>query len=325
MEDSTEAKEIKELKREIAKLRLEGNLRKSLSNQLSIQKKIADEAKAEAEAKSKEVEAISNKLAKYLSPQIHQQIFSGKQDAEVKSYRKKLTVFFSDIVGFTDISDELESEEMTNLLNFYLNEMSKIALKFGGTIDKYIGDGLMVFFGDPESKGPEKDAERCLEMALDMQRLMRELTEYWGKNYSLKKDLQIRIGINTGFCTVGNFGSLERLDYTAIGSTVNLAARLEALAGPGSILVSEDTHSLVENLFVFREPKEVKIKGFLRQIKCFELNQADYSKADILQMTGKGFEIKIHKNLADQKVIEDLQVELDRLRESFSSEKKEKD
>ena len=325
MEDSTEAKEIKELKREIAKLRLEGNLRKSLSNQLSIQKKIADDAKAEAEAKSKEVEAISNKLAKYLSPQIHQQIFSGKQDAEVKSYRKKLTVFFSDIVGFTDISDELESEEMTNLLNFYLNEMSKIALKFGGTIDKYIGDGLMVFFGDPESKGPEKDAERCVEMALDMQRLMRELTEYWGKNYSLKKDLQIRIGINTGFCTVGNFGSLERLDYTAIGSTVNLAARLEALAGPGSILVSEDTHSLVQNLFVFREPKEVKIKGFLRQIKCFELNQADYSKADILQMTGKGFEIKIHRNLADQKVIEGLQVELDKLKEAFSSEKEEKD
>ena len=325
MEDSTEAKEIKELKREIAKLRLEGNLRKSLSNQLSIQKKIADDAKAEAEAKSKEVEAISNKLAKYLSPQIHQQIFSGKQDAEVKSYRKKLTVFFSDIVGFTDISDELESEEMTNLLNFYLNEMSKIALKFGGTIDKYIGDGLMVFFGDPESKGPEKDAERCVEMALDMQRLMRELTEYWAKNYSLKKDLQIRIGINTGFCTVGNFGSLERLDYTAIGSTVNLAARLEALAGPGSILVSEDTHSLVQNLFVFGQPKEVKIKGFLRQIKCFELNQADYSKADILQMTGKGFEIKIHRNLADQKVIEDLQVELDKLKEAFSSEKEEKD
>ena len=325
MEDTTEAKEIKELKREIAKLRLEGNLRKSLSNQLSIQKKIADDAKAEAEAKSKEVEAISNKLAKYLSPQIHQQIFSGKQDAEVKSYRKKLTVFFSDIVGFTDISDELESEEMTNLLNFYLNEMSKIALKFGGTIDKYIGDGLMVFFGDPESKGPEKDAERCVEMALEMQRMMRELTEYWGKNYSLKKDLQIRIGINTGFCTVGNFGSLERLDYTAIGSTVNLAARLEALAGPGSILVSEDTHSLVEKLFVFGKPKEVKIKGFLRQIKCFELNQADYSKADILQMTGKGFEIKIHRNLADQKVIEDLKLELDRLKEAFSLEKKEKD
>ena len=313
MDETKEAKEIKDLKREVAKLRLEGNLRKSLSNQLSIQKKIADDAKAEAESKSKEVEAISNKLAKYLSPQIHEQIFSGKQDAEVKSTRKKLTVFFSDIVGFTDISDELESEEMTNLLNFYLNEMSQIALKFGGTIDKYIGDALMIFFGDPESEGPEKDARKCVEMALEMQKLMDELKGYWGKHYSLKKDLQIRIGINTGFCTVGNFGSLERLDYTAIGSTVNLASRLEGLAGPGAILISEDTHSLVANLFNFETPKDVEVKGFLRKIKCFKLNQVDMLKDDVLHINGRGFEIKINKHLIDHRVIEDLKKELDQV------------
>ena len=313
MDETKEAKEIKDLKREVAKLRLEGNLRKSLSNQLSIQKKIADDAKAEAESKSKQVEAISNKLAKYLSPQIHEQIFSGKQDAEVKSTRKKLTVFFSDIVGFTDISDELESEEMTNLLNFYLNEMSQIALKFGGTIDKYIGDALMIFFGDPESEGPEKDARKCVEMALEMQKLMDELKGYWGKHYSLKKDLQIRIGINTGFCTVGNFGSLERLDYTAIGSTVNLASRLEGLAGPGAILISEDTHSLVANLFNFETPKDVEVKGFLRKIKCFKLNQVDMLKDDVLHINGRGFEIKINKHLIDHRVIEDLKKELDQV------------
>ena len=313
MDETKEAKEIKDLKREVAKLRLEGNLRKSLSNQLSIQKKIADDAKAEAESKSKEVEAISNKLAKYLSPQIHEQIFSGKQDAEVKSTRKKLTVFFSDIVGFTDISDELESEEMTNLLNFYLNEMSQIALKFGGTIDKYIGDALMIFFGDPESEGPEKDARKCVEMALEMQKLMNELKGHWGKHYSLKKDLQIRIGINTGFCTVGNFGSLERLDYTAIGSTVNLASRLEGLAGPGAILISEDTHSLVANLFNFETPKDVEVKGFLRKIKCFKLNQVDMLKDDVLHINGRGFEIKINKHLIDHRVIEDLKKELDQV------------
>ena len=313
MDETNEVKEIKDLKREVAKLRLEGNLRKSLSNQLSIQKKIADDAKAEAESKSKEVEAISNKLAKYLSPQIHEQIFSGKQDAEVKSTRKKLTVFFSDIVGFTDISDELESEEMTNLLNFYLNEMSQIALKFGGTIDKYIGDALMIFFGDPESEGPEKDARKCVEMALEMQKLMNELKGHWGKHYSLKKDLQIRIGINTGFCTVGNFGSLERLDYTAIGSTVNLASRLEGLAGPGAILISEDTHSLVANLFNFETPKDVEVKGFLRKIKCFKLNQVDMLKDDVLHINGRGFEIKINKHLIDHRVIEDLKKELDQV------------
>ena len=313
MQDNNETEEIKQLKREIAKLRLEGNLRKSLSNQLTIQKKIADDAKAEALTKSEEVAKISNQLAKYLSPQIHEQIFSGKQSAEVKSNRKKLTVFFSDIVNFTDISDELESEEMTNLLNFYLNEMSQIALKFGGTIDKFIGDALMIFFGDPESKGPQEDAKQCIQMALEMQDLMTQLSNYWSKNYSLKKELKIRIGINTGFCTVGNFGSLDRIDYTAIGSTVNLASRLESMSDPGSILVSEDTFALVNNFFSFENPKEVKVKGFLRSIKCYKLQKEDTSKEDIFSISGKGFQISINKKLIHKSIISDLKNKLDNL------------
>jgi len=313
MQDNNETEEIKQLKREIAKLRLEGNLRKSLSNQLTIQKKIADDAKAEALTKSEELAKISNQLAKYLSPQIHEQIFSGKQSAEVKSNRKKLTVFFSDIVNFTDISDELESEEMTNLLNFYLNEMSQIALKFGGTIDKFIGDALMIFFGDPESKGPQEDAKQCIQMALEMQDLMTQLSDYWSKNYSLKKDLKIRIGINTGFCTVGNFGSLDRIDYTAIGSTVNLASRLESMSDPGSILVSEDTFALVNNFFSFENPKEVKVKGFLRSIKCYKLQKEDTSKEDIFSISGKGFQISINKKLIHKSIISDLKNKLDNL------------
>ena len=313
MQDNNETEEIKQLKREIAKLRLEGNLRKSLSNQLTIQKKIADDAKAEALTKSEEVAKISNQLAKYLSPQIHEQIFSGKQSAEVKSNRKKLTVFFSDIVNFTDISDELESEEMTNLLNFYLNEMSQIALKFGGTIDKFIGDALMIFFGDPESKGPQEDAKQCIQMALEMQDLMTQLSDYWSKNYSLKKELKIRIGINTGFCTVGNFGSLDRIDYTAIGSTVNLASRLESMSEPGSMLVSEDTFALVNNFFSFENPKEVKVKGFLRSIKCYKLQKEDTSKEDIFSISGKGFQISINKKLIHKSIISDLKNKLDNL------------
>ena len=313
MQNNNETEEIKQLKREIAKLRLEGNLRKSLSNQLTIQKKIADDAKAEALTKSEELAKISNQLAKYLSPQIHEQIFSGKQSAEVKSNRKKLTVFFSDIVNFTDISDELESEEMTNLLNFYLNEMSQIALKFGGTIDKFIGDALMIFFGDPESKGPQEDAKQCIQMALEMQDLMTQLSDYWSKNYSLKKELKIRIGINTGFCTVGNFGSLDRIDYTAIGSTVNLASRLESMSDPGSILVSEDTFALVNNFFSFENPKEVKVKGFLRSIKCYKLRKEDTSKEDIFSISGKGFQISINKKLIHKSIISDLKNKLDNL------------
>ena len=108
------------------------------------------------------------------------------------------------------MSDELESEDLTSLLNFYLTEMSKIALKFGGTIDKYMGDGIMIFFGDPESFGVEEDAKKCVEMALEMQSRMNELKSYWGKTFGLKESLKIRVGINTGVCTVGNFGSEDR-------------------------------------------------------------------------------------------------------------------
>ncbi|MFL2823572.1 MAG: adenylate/guanylate cyclase domain-containing protein [Paracoccaceae bacterium] len=306
MDENQEIDELKNLKREVAKLKLEANLRKSLADQLGVQKKIADDAKEEVEKKSKEVEAISNQLAKYLSPQIHEQIFSGKQNAEVKSNRKKLTVFFSDIVGFTSISDELESEEITNLLNFYLNEMSNIALEYGGTIDKYIGDAVMIFFGDPDSLGIEQDARKCVEMAVAMQKKMNELIGYWGKSFGLKNDLQIRIGINTGFCTVGNFGSEDRLDYTAVGAAVNLASRLEEAAAPGSILVSEDTFLLVKSLFSFKEPREIDVKGLLRKIKLYEVEFTDPVKENNLNLSGGSFEININKNLITEAELNEI-------------------
>ena len=294
MNDTTGADEITQLKRELSKLKLEANLRKSLSTQLEAQKKIADQAKEEALKKSGELEEVSHKLAKYLSPQIHEQIFSGKQSAEVTSYRKKLTVFFSDIVGFTSISDELESEEITNLINFYLNEMSIIALKYGGTIDKFIGDSIMIFFGDPTSKGTEEDARLCVNMAVEMLDKMDELKGTWGKNFGLRKDLEVRIGINTGYCTVGNFGSNERLDYTAVGGAVNLASRLESVASSGSICISEETHLLVDTFFKFKEPMEIDVKGYLRKIRYFELDRAlNKRREHILRMKGYGFNISI--------------------------------
>ena len=265
------AEEFAQLKKENSKLKLEANLRRSLSTQLEKQKKIADEAKQEALEKSAELEILSAKLARYLSPQIYEQIFSGNQDADVTSKRKKLTVFFSDIVGFTDITEHLESEELTSLINFYLNEMSTIALKYGGTIDKYIGDAILIFFGDPETKGYAEDATNCLKMAIEMQQKMQELTNVWGKNFGLKTVLSIRIGINTGFCTVGNFGSENRLDYTVIGSPVNLASRLESSAQPNKIIVSEETYLLVRDLFELEEVGEIKLKGISRPVKYFEV------------------------------------------------------
>jgi len=120
--------------------------------------------------KNRALELLSTKLSKYLSPQVYSSIFVGQRNVEIASTRKKLTVFFSDIADFTATTDDLESEELTSLLNRYLTEMSKIALMHGATIDKYIGDAILVFFGDPETKGVKEDALACVDMAIAMQR-----------------------------------------------------------------------------------------------------------------------------------------------------------
>ena len=307
--------ELKDLKEELSRLRLEANLRKSLATQLEKQKKVAEDAKAEAQLKTQQMEDVSGQLAKYLSPQIYESIFSGKQNVEVKSYRKKITVFFSDIVNFTAISDKLESEELTALLNFYLNEMSQIALKHGATIDKYIGDAIMIFFGDPESFGIEEDARRCVAMAVEMQQRMAELWGYWSKHFGLKKDLEIRVGINTGYCTVGNFGSEDRLDYTVVGAAVNLASRLESAATPSGILVSEETYFQVKDYFSFDAPQQLELKGLERGVIAYEVDISDTSRAETKNFEGENFQLKLTKHPLDLEELETLKKIIDELSE----------
>jgi class 3 adenylate cyclase len=222
------------------------------------------------EEKNRELEGLSTKLSKYLSPQVYSTIFTGEQSVEIASKRKKLTVFFSDIAGFTETTDNLESEELTNLLNHYLTEMSKIALEHGATIDKYVGDAILIFFGDPETRGVKDDAIACVTMAIAMQRQMRSLEQEWRDSGS-ERPFQIRIGINTGFCTVGNFGSQDRMDYTIIGNEVNLAARLESSVELGGILMTHETYSLVKDIVVAEEQAPLKVKGFAKPVRNYKV------------------------------------------------------
>jgi class 3 adenylate cyclase len=282
MENSETDPEGKKLQAELRKLRLESKLRKNLSTELEKQKLVAVEAQREALTKTNELEEISQQLSKYLSPQLYQSIFSGKQHVHIESKRKKLTLFFSDLSGFTSISDSLESEEVTAMLNYYLTEMSRIALDYGGTIDKYVGDAIVIFFGDPETEGVKKDALNCVNMAIAMQKKMQELEGQWAKNFGLKQPLQMRIGINTGYCTVGNFGSENRLDYTVIGGQVNLASRLESISKPGSILVSFDTHSQVCDEVACVEVETVHVKGIREKVRVFEVILDGAKKEDRL-------------------------------------------
>ncbi len=229
-----------------------------------------DEHQALLNKKNQMLETLSGKLSKYLSPQVYSSIFIGAQTVEIASKRKKLTVCFSDIVGFTETTKNLEAEELSAILNRYLTEMSKIALEYGATIDKYIGDAMVLFFGDPETKGTREDARACVKMAIAMQRRMQELEQEW-RDRGLERPFKVRIGISTGFCTVGNFGSQDRMDYTIIGNEVNLAARLEASAEPAGILITHETYSLAKDIVMAEEQPPLAVKGFDKPIHCYKI------------------------------------------------------
>jgi adenylate cyclase len=167
--------------------------------------------------KNAELEVLSRKLAKYLSPQVYNSIFCGEQEVQLASQRKKLTVFFSDLASFTELTDKMESEDLTSLLNQYLSEMAKVALAHGATIDKYVGDSIMIFFGDPETRGVKEDSLACVRMALAMKKRMNELADIWRAS-GIETPLRCRIGIHAGYCTVGNFGSDARMTTTSLAA-----------------------------------------------------------------------------------------------------------
>ncbi|MBB4194905.1 class 3 adenylate cyclase/PAS domain-containing protein [Rhizobium aethiopicum] len=220
--------------------------------------------------KSAALEALSSKLAKYLAPQVYNSIFTGRQDVRIASQRKKLTICFSDIAGFTETTDKMESEDLTQLLNHYLTEMSKIASDHGATIDKYVGDAILMFFGDPETRGVKDDALACVQMALAMQKRMSELGEIW-RDIGIETPLRCRIGIHTDYCTVGNFGSEDRMDYTIIGGAVNLASRLEQEASPGTVLISYETFAQVKDTIECEELGHVLVKGIAYPVATYRV------------------------------------------------------
>lgn len=220
---------------------------------------------------------LAQDLAKYLSPQVWQMTFksTATSSAPLRTQRKKLTVFFSDIKGFTDLSEEMEPEDLADILNGYLSQMTRIALKHGGTVDKFIGDSIMVFFGDPHSRGAKNDAMAAVSMALEMRRHMNTLRQQW-QNKGIHKRLEIRMGINTGYCTVGTFGADSRMDYTIIGREVNLASRLESAANANEILVSGETYTLVKNEIMGMNKGQIQVKGFARPVQIFQV--VDYRR-----------------------------------------------
>lgn len=241
------------------------NTQGEITHYISMQKDITKEIEYKTL-----LENLSKKLSFYISPQIYESIYMGRQDATIQSTRKELTIFFSDLVHFTQMAESLEPEVLTDLINSYLDEMIVIATKYGATVDKFIGDAVMIFFGDPKTQGVKQDAINCTMMALEMRQKVELMREEWMQK-GLQEPLRVRMGISTGEVTVGNFGSNHRLDYTIFGEHVNLASRLEGSAAPDTILISESTYQLVKDQLQCKPKGELTLKGISKTIQSYEV------------------------------------------------------
>jgi adenylate cyclase len=263
---------------------------------LSLQRRQASRIKGmnkELESANDFLASLSMKISRYIPPQVYKSIFSGQKDVTIHTERKKLTIFFSDIQNFTATAERLQPELLTQLLNEYFTEMSAVAHEFGGTIDKFIGDAMLIFFGDPETKGDRADAQACLQMAWRMQHRLTELNAKWRAS-GIELPFKARMGINSGYCNVGNFGSSDRMDYTIIGAEANLAARLQSIAEPGGIVLSYETFALVSDIVRAHALPAITMKGISREIIPYSvdaLNDAAAERSGIITERAPGLEL----------------------------------
>ncbi len=212
---------------------------------------------------------LSNQLSRYAPLQLWQSIMRGETEAKLEYKRKKITVFFSDIQGFTELSETLIPDDLAFVLNDYLSHMTEIAKQYGATIDKFMGDAILIFFGDPDSQGVEQDAKNCLDMALAMRQQMKFLRARWEKmGYA---PLHIRMGISTGYCHVGNYGAMHRMAYTIVGRDANLAARLQSAAEIDEILISDETYKLVKSSYLCAPKEPMELKGIQDVVKTWQV------------------------------------------------------
>jgi len=207
-----------------------------------------------------------NELRRYLSSKLTDEILSDGHTLGSEPKRKMMTVVFTDIRDFSKLTDSLEPEELFHLLDSYLSEMIKIVHSYDGTLNKIVGDGLLIFFGDPVEMTDHY--ERAVRMAIDMQKKVSDLKDDW---LEYGYELGIGIGINTAFMTVGNIGSDMHRDYTVIGNQVNVASRLESKAKAGQILISQRTYSKVKGIVEVEEMGPIEVKGIHDPVRTYNI------------------------------------------------------
>ena len=216
------------------------------------------------------LERSAQLISRYVPAELAEGIMSGSETISEGHHRTKLTVFFSDIVGFSDIAEELEPEDMAMVLNEYFTEMTDIARKHHGMVDELQGDALLIFFGALQRTDDKEHALQAVAMANEMQAAMPGLNRRW-RDAGITEEVCVRMAINTGVVTVGNFGSSTRMKYAVLGKHVNIAARLQALCDPGKTLLSYSTYLLVKDRISCTPKGALQLKGITRPVEAFEV------------------------------------------------------
>ena len=229
---------------------------------LNLEAKVRDQIK-----KITTVELERANLSRYLSPSIVESVLKSERAVDLGGSKKRVTVLFADIRGYTRLSQELAANDIMRFLNEHFTEMSKIIFEHEGTLDKFIGDSVMAVFGSPFATG--HDEANAVIAAQQMQRTVERLRKK--RRGTGRSPFEIGIGINTGHVIAGNIGSPEKMDFTVIGDTVNLSARLQGVAKRGEIVVGEPTYEVVKDRFTFEEIGEISLKNSIKPLRSYRL------------------------------------------------------
>lgn len=208
-----------------------------------------------------------SRMKRFFSPQVAELILSGGTEDPLRSHRREITVVFLDLRGFTAFTETADPEEVMGVLHEYHAEMGRLIMAHQGTVERFAGDGIMIFFNDPVEL--ENPAANAVRMAVEMQAAFGVLDERWRKR---GYDLHMGIGIAQGYATLGAIGFEARQDYGAIGNVTNLAARLCAEAKPGQVLVSQRVLSRIEDMVAFEPVERLVLKGFRQPVQAFNVS-----------------------------------------------------
>ena len=281
------------------------------SRQLDRLVKLSDANEEKLTKTNAALSSLTRNLARFVPETVVDALMKSGDEQLAGTERRQLTVFFSDIVGFTGMTEQLEPEQLSKLLMDYFSEMNRLCARWGGTLDQFIGDAIVIFFGAPRSKGAQADARNAVGMALEMQERLAALRVKWAEE-GLSPPLHVRMGLATGFATVGNFGSDSRLHYTAIGNAVNAAARIQALADKDSILIDADTKALVQDNLSCVTRDTVTLRGRQHPVQLYEVTGDQSQRAhDFIVGSSDGFRLFL-----DSAVLSDRQTALSLLREA---------